>query len=68
MSRIEKLVVGCALAMIGVIAYAAIHSAYSDPKVSVFLDAENNIICYIRKDAMQCFSYHDEGTHLEIAR
>lgn len=68
MSRVEKLLFGCAFVLFGVIVVAAVHSTYSEAKVSVFIDAENNIICYIRKDDMECFPYHDEGTHLEIVR
>lgn len=37
-------------------------------KLTTHIDAKHNIICYTWKSEMECFPYHDEGTHLEITR
>lgn len=35
-------------------------------EVRIYMDPKNNVVCYYTKHSMQCFTYTDEGTHLQL--
>lgn len=49
----------------GLVGYLFV-SAVSDGKPVPHIDAENNVICYTYRNALECMPYNDEGTRLEV--
>lgn len=52
--------------LLSVVACAVVFAPENSREVQIYMDPENNVVCYYTKQNMQCFTYTDEGTHLQL--
>lgn len=50
----------------GTLTFVLVFSLMTRDEVQIYMDPENNVVCYITSQNLQCFTYTDEGTHLKL--
>lgn len=55
-----------ACVLFGIMLFGLVSPIGDKEEVKIYMDPENNVVCYYTRRNMQCFTYTDEGTHLQL--